>query len=85
MQCDTATLIDETIQRLEELRGLLADDATVCRRAGMGADERHCAEAAAGIAQLLPRLERARLSQDVPYAAPRAMAMAARICVNCDD
>jgi hypothetical protein len=64
MHWDTATLIDETIQRLEELRALLADDASVCRRAGMGADERHCEEAVAGIAQLLPRLDRARLSQD---------------------
>jgi hypothetical protein len=83
MLTDTATLIDETIQRLEELRGLLADDATVCRRAGMSADERHCAEAASGIAQLLPRLERARISQDVPYAAPYAMAR--RACVSCED
>ena len=80
MVTDTATLIDETIQRLEELRCLLADDATVCRRAGMGTDERHCAEAVAGIAQLLPRLERARISQDVPYTM-----MAARVCVHCED
>lgn len=79
MQDDAAGLIEDVITRLEALRGLLAEDATVCRRAGMGVDARHCSDALDGIALLLPRLERARLSQDVPY--PHY----GRVCLHCED
>jgi len=79
MQDDAASLIDDVISRLEALRGLLADDAVVCRRAGMGVDARHCSDALDGIALLLPRLERARLSQDAPY--PHH----GRACFNCEE
>lgn len=78
-QDDAASLIDDVIVRLEALRGLLAEDATVCRRAGMGVDARHCSDALDGIAQLLPRLERARLSQDAPF--PHY----GRACVGCEE
>jgi hypothetical protein len=79
MHDDAASLIEDVISRLEALRGLLAEDATVCRRAGMGVDARHCSDALDGIALLLPRLERARLSQDAPY--PHY----GRVCIECEE
>ena len=79
MLTDTSVLIEEVIMRLESLREILADDASVCRRAGLKVNERDCAEALSGIAVLLPRLERARISQDVTYALP------GRQCLHCDD
>jgi len=78
MLIDTTTLIDETIGQLETLRGLFADDYTVCRRAGLAHDADACGEALAAIAALLPKLERARAVQELTAGA------APRVCLHCD-
>lgn len=78
MLTDTATLIDEAIERLETLRGVFADDYTVCRRAGLGHDARTCGEALDAIAALLPRLEDVRAVQEMAYVRRPG------VCVHCD-
>ena len=79
MFTDTTALIDTTIDHLETLREVFADDYAVCRSAGLAQDARKCGEALAAISTLLPKLQLARATQEPEedYRRP--------LCVNCED
>jgi len=79
MDTDTTELIDTTIERLQLLQGVFADDFHLCRRTGLATDARRCSDALEAISFLLPRLELARAMQE---AASRGYAPG--YCRNCD-
>jgi hypothetical protein len=78
MYNDTADLIDETIEHLQTLQGLFAEDFNLCRRTGLASDARKCGDALEAISYLLPRLQVARSTQeaDVSYGVAA--------CTHCD-
>jgi hypothetical protein len=79
MDTDTTELIDTTIEHLQQLQGVFADDFHLCRRTGLATDARRCSDALEAISLLLPRLELARAMQQ---AASRGYAPGS--CRNCD-
>ena len=79
MDTDTTELIDTTIEHLQLLQGVFAEDFHVCRRTGLATDARRCSDALEAISLLLPRLECARAMQE---AASRGYAPGH--CRHCD-
>ena len=79
MDSDTTELIDTTIEHLQLLQGVFAEDFHLCRRTGLTSDARRCSDALEAISFLLPRLQLARTTQD---AAGRGYAPGQ--CRNCD-
>ena len=79
MDTDTTELIDTTIEQLQLLRGVFAEDFHLCRRTGLASDARKCSDALEAISLLLPRLELARTTQD-----EAGRGYAPRQCRNCD-
>ena len=67
MYTDTAELIDETIEQLQTLQGVFAEDFNLCRRTGLGQEARKCNDALEAISVLLPRLRVARSCQEPSY------------------
>ena len=78
MMTDTTTIVDEAIERLEILRGVFADDISMCQRAGLMRQAQQCRAALEAITVVLPRLADARATQD------GAGACAPRQCPHCD-
>lgn len=78
MFIDPLTLIDQTLENLEALTALFADeaDARTMRSSELTARAQRCREAQRAIAFLLPKLRAARLTQ-LPTPS-------SRICLNCD-
>ncbi len=64
MPASTTDLIDSTLHQLEALRQVFAADYDLCRRAGLAGDAWKCGSALEAIATLIPRLERARGTQE---------------------
>ena len=79
MDTDTTELIDTTIERLQVLQGVFAEDFHLCRRTGLSTDARHCSDALEAISLLLPRLELARAMQ-----AAASRGYGAGHCRHCD-
>lgn len=79
MVTDTAELIDATINQLQTLQELLAEDFLLCRRTGLASDASKCNAALEAISVLLPRLHVARSTQD-----PSLGHYAAGHCRHCD-
>jgi hypothetical protein len=78
MMTDTTTIVDEAIERLQILRGVFADDISMCQRAGLMRQAQQCRAALDAIAVVLPRLADARELQAA------ASAGAPRECPYCD-
>ena len=76
---DTTELIDATIDQLQTLQGVFAEDFQLCRRTGLSQDARKCGEALEAISLLLPRLQQARSTQD-----PTDVGYGAGRCNSCD-
>lgn len=76
---DTAELIDATIEQLQTLQDLLAEDFHLCRRTGLSSDALKCGAALEAISVLLPRLQVARSTQD-----PDMGRYASGRCRHCD-
>lgn len=64
MYTETTTLIDATIENLETLQQVFADDFNLCRRTGLASDAHKCGAALEAISMLLPRLQLARTTQE---------------------
>jgi hypothetical protein len=86
MYTETTTLIDATIENLETLQQLFADDFNLCRRTGLASDAHKCGAALEAISMLLPRLQLARTTQEPdgsrysPFSGPSN----ARYCIGCE-
>jgi hypothetical protein len=78
MYTETTSLIDATIENLQTLQQVFADDFDLCRRTGLASDAHKCGAALDAISLLLPRLQLARTTQEPPGAAP------ARWCRGCE-
>ncbi len=86
MYTETTTLIDATIENLETLQQLFADDFNLCRRTGLASDAHKCGAALEAISMLLPRLQLARTTQE-PDGAQRSPfngPFNARYCIGCE-
>lgn len=86
MYTETTTLIDATIENLETLQQLFADDFNLCRRTGLASDAHKCGAALEAISMLLPRLLLARTTQE-PDGAQRSPfngPFNARYCIGCE-
>jgi hypothetical protein len=81
MFVDPLSLIDETIDHLETLAELFADesDARMRHPAGITLEMRTCRDAQVAIDALLPKLRAARATQQPRYS-PGQMPF----CLNCD-
>ncbi len=64
MYTETTSLIDATIEHLETLQQVFADDFHLCRRTGLASDAHKCGAALEAISMLLPRLQLARTTQE---------------------
>jgi hypothetical protein len=71
MYTETTSLIDATIEHLETLQQVFADDFQLCRRTGLASDAHKCGAALEAISMLLPRLQLARSTQEPAGAAGR--------------
>jgi len=78
MYTETTSLIDATIENLQTLQQVFADDVDLCRRTGLASDAHKCGAALDAISLLLPRLQLARSTQE-----PRP-AGSARSCRGCE-
>ena len=81
MFMDPLSLIDETIDHLEMLAELFADetDARLRHPAGVTLTMRTCRDAQVAINTLLPKLRAARATQE-----PRHSPNQVSFCLNCD-
>jgi len=81
MFVDPLSLIDETIDHLETLAEMFADetDARLRHPASMTVAMRTCRDAQIAIAALLPKLRAARATQE-----PRHSPNQLPFCLNCD-
>jgi hypothetical protein len=81
MFVDPLSLIDETIDHLETLAEMFADetDARLKHPAGMTIKMRTCRDAQIAITALLPKLRAARATQE-----PRHSPSQLPFCLNCD-
>jgi hypothetical protein len=86
MYTETTTLIDATIENLETLQQLFADDFNLCRRTGLASDAHKCGAALEAISMLLPRLQLARTTQEPDGArySPFGGSPNARYCIGCE-
>ena len=78
MYTETTSLIDATIENLQTLQQVFADDFDLCRRTGLASDAHKCGAALDAISLLLPRLQLARTTQEPHAAGP------ARWCRSCE-
>lgn len=78
MYTETTSLIDATIEHLETLQQVFADDFQLCRRTGLASDAHKCGAALEAISMLLPRLQLARTTQEP------AGTHAGRYCLGCE-
>ena len=80
MFVDPLSLIDETIDHLETLAEMFADesDARVRHPAGMTREIRTCLDAQVAITWLIPKLRAARATQE-----PRHTPSQMPFCLNC--
>jgi hypothetical protein len=86
MYTETTTLIDATIENLETLQQVFADDFNLCRRTGLASDAHKCGAALEAISVLLPRLQLARTTQEPDGArySPFNGPSNERYCIGCE-